>query len=67
MDKPRFPEECDLVAVTEKQVDYYGYVTEIDFDMRDPRIRVEFYPGEELWFDFAQVRLVTTPAERMEV
>ena len=60
----RPPEEFDLVAVTIKHVDYYGYISEIDWDMRQPRICVEFYPGNESWFDFNECRIMDYPMEK---
>ena len=56
-----FPEIHDLASITIKQIEYYGYVDEIDFDMRDPRICLEFHPGCRVWYDFAEVRLVNYP------
>lgn len=57
----RFPEETDFVSVTIKHVDYYGYVDAIDFDLRDPRIRVEFHPGYCLWFGMDEITRVHYP------
>lgn len=64
MTEKRFPEVYDLVAITIKQVDYYGYVDNIDYDMRDPRIKVEFYPGHASWFRFDECRLVEYPEDK---
>lgn len=61
--REKFPEICDLVAVTFKNVDYYGYVDEIDFDLRHPRILVEFFPGQGKWFDFSEIRYVEYPKD----
>lgn len=59
----KYPEECDLVAVTIKHVDYYGYVDAIDKDWQCFRIRVEFFPGDSRWFDLSECRLVEYPKE----
>lgn len=53
----RVPEVHDLVSVTDKHVEYYGYVDDIDFDVRCPQICVEFYPGCRHWFDWNEVTL----------
>lgn len=55
----KFPEVCDPVSVTTDHVEYFGYVDDIDFDMRHPQICVEFYPGCRRWFDFSEVTQVT--------
>lgn len=60
----RFPEVPDLVAITENQVDYYGYVDAVDYDMRAPRVCVEFLPGCRRWFDLTEVRFVNFPTEK---
>jgi len=57
----RFPEYCDLVAVTIKGMEYYGYVDAVDYDMRHPRIKVEFYPGCSSWFDFPDIKRMKYP------
>jgi hypothetical protein len=59
-----WPEVHDLVAVTIKQVDYYGYVEHINYDVRDLYILVEFYPGCSRQFEPAEVRLVKFPEEK---
>ena len=61
----RFPEYCDLVAVINRkeQVEYYGYVIDIDYDMRHPAIKVEFWQGCSQWFDFADIKMVKYPEE----
>lgn len=59
----RWPQEFDFVAVTVKQVDYYGYIDQIEYDMRNPRVKVEFYPGFIMWFDMEEIRFVEFPAE----
>jgi hypothetical protein len=61
MVEPRPLEEHDLVAVTVKQVEYYGYITSIDWDVRYLSVRVEFFPGEESTFDMSEVKRVTYP------
>ncbi len=64
MSAARFPEEADLVSVTVKSVEYYGYVDAVDHDMRCPRVRVEFFPGNASWFDFGEVTMVAFPAKQ---
>lgn len=61
----RFPKECDLVAVMhhKERVEFYGYVIDIDYDMRHPAIKVEFWPGYSSWFEFAEVKMVKYPEE----
>lgn len=60
----RFPEIHDLVAVTVGCLDYFGYVSDIDYDMRDPRLKVEFEPNSNgKWFVFADCRLVDFPKD----
>lgn len=58
------PEIHDLVSVTHKGCDYYGYIYDIDWDMRSPAIKVEFWPGESSWFEFSEVTLVEFPEKR---
>lgn len=60
----RFPEYCDLVSVTEDNVEYYGYIDDIDYDFRDPRFSVEFYPGTRLWFGLNEITLVEYPEKK---
>lgn len=60
----RFPELYDLVAVTHKQVEYYGYVYDIEYDFRNPRIAVQFFPGDYTWFDLGEVTLVEYPEKK---
>lgn len=60
----RFPEYCDLVSVTEKQVEYYGYIDGIDYDFRNPRFCVEFFPGHRLWFGLDEIKLMEYPVEK---
>ncbi len=57
----RFPEPQDLVSVTERHVEYFGYVDAMDYDLRAPRVNVEFFPGCRRWFDLSEVRLVKFP------
>lgn len=57
----RFPEETDLVSVTIKGVEYYGYVDKVDYDLRSPGVRVEFLPGTASWFDMGEVMMVRYP------
>jgi hypothetical protein len=60
----RWPEECDLMAVTIKQVEYYGYVDAIDFDIRQPMLKIEFAPGHSQWFDMSECKFVEYPEEK---
>ena len=48
----RFPEIHDLVSVTVNSVEYYGYIDDIDFDLRCPTVMVEFFPGSRKCFEF---------------
>lgn len=57
----RFPEEQDLVSVTIKGVEYYGYVDKVDYDLRCPGVRVEFFPSNVRWFDMGDVTMVRYP------
>lgn len=57
----RFPEEHDLVQVTLKGVEYYGYVDKVDYDLRCPGVYVEFFPGSRSWFDLGDVTMVHYP------
>jgi hypothetical protein len=57
----RFPEESDLVSVTVKGVEYYGYVDKVEYDLRCPGVYVEFFPGRPLWFDLSDVTIVEHP------
>lgn len=61
----RFPEPHDLVSVTERQVEYFGYVDAVDYDLRCPRVQVEFLPGICRWFDLSEVTRVKFP-ERVD-
>lgn len=60
----KIPEEHDLVSVTVKHVEYYGYISKIDWDMRCPSIIVEFFPGYEIEFDFNDVKFMDFPKEK---
>lgn len=62
----RFPEYCDFVAVTNKkeQVEFYGYVIDVDYDLRHPSVKVEFWPGCSSWFDFADIKFVEYPEQK---
>jgi hypothetical protein len=55
----RFPELYDLVAVTKDHTEYFGYVSDIDYDLRAPRIQVEFFYRTSVWFDLSEVRFAT--------
>lgn len=57
----RYPEVHDMVEVIYKHVPYYGYVVDIDFDMRCPTMLVEFFPGCSMNFDFADCKLMEYP------
>jgi hypothetical protein len=57
----RFPEVCDFVAVTVDYVEYYGYVDDVDFDLRHPSVVVEFFPGCRQRFDFSEITFVKFP------
>ncbi len=63
MNQKRFPEPSDLVSVVSDRVEYFGYVDDMDYDLRDPRVCVEFFPGQRKWFDLSEVRLVALPQE----
>jgi hypothetical protein len=60
----RFPEIVDLVAVTNKHVEYYGYIDDIDYDFRNPRFLVEFFPGQSLWFGLDEITLMEYPEKK---
>lgn len=60
----RFPEMHDLVAVNVHYVDYYGYVDRIDPDYRNPRFKIEFFPGCSGWFDLKDIHLVDYPKDK---
>lgn len=66
MANERFPEMHDLVAVMhpKERVDFYGYVYDIDYDLRNPRVAVEFWPGEHTWFDMGEVTLMEYPEKK---
>ena len=59
----RFPEVDDFVMVTLKGVSYYGYIYRIDYDLKNPSVQVEFYPGHSIWFDMSEIVLVKHPEE----
>lgn len=59
--KPRYPEPHDMVEVMHESVPYYGYVVYVDFDMRNPTINIEFFPGCRKNFDFADCKLMKYP------
>ena len=61
--KNRFPEMHDLVRVRVKGVDYFGYVDDIDFDMRNPRVCVEFYQYTRLWVDMSEIHFIKFPED----
>lgn len=63
MNHERFPEVHDLVAVNIKGVDYYGYICDIDYDLRSPSVGVEFFPGGIAYtrFDFTDIQMVDFP------
>lgn len=62
MKKPeRWPQLDDFVAVTDDNVDYYGYVVDIDFKLN--RIKVEFFPYVSYWFGLDEVRFVSYPED----
>lgn len=67
VDMKKWPEVCDFVSVEVKGVLYYGYVDDIDFDLRDPRICVEFYPGCRNWFSFGEFELCNYPHPMTQV
>lgn len=62
----RFPEPHDLVSVTERQVEYFGYVDAIDYDLRDPRVSIEFFPGYRQWFSINEIRFAEFPKTSTE-
>lgn len=63
MNKPL--EETDLVAVTIDQVDYYGYIEQINWDSRDLSVSVQFHPKHKaIWFDMHEARKVNFPTDR---
>uniref|UniRef100_A0AAU8HYW2 KTSC domain-containing protein n=1 Tax=Rhizobium phage IG49 TaxID=3129228 RepID=A0AAU8HYW2_9CAUD len=60
----QIPEVHDLVSVTVDHVEYYGYVSSLDLDVRFLTARVEFYPGYERTFDLKDIKLVHFPEPR---
>lgn len=61
MQPQRFPEMHDLVSITEKSVEYYGYIDDIDFDVRNLSVCIEFFPGSRKWFDMKDIKFVKFP------
>jgi hypothetical protein len=57
----RWPEPHDFVAIDIKGVEYYGYVDDIDFDLRHPSVTVEFYPGCRREYDLAEIKFMDFP------
>ncbi len=66
MNHERFPEIFDMVRVTIGYAEYYGFIIDIDYDMRDPTVRVEFYRGCEDNFSFKDITIIEVP-EPMEL
>lgn len=62
----RFPEVNDFVAVTERQVEYYGFIDAIDYDLRGPRVCVEFFADHRRWFDLTEIKLMQFPEAAKE-
>lgn len=60
----RFPELYDLVSVSAKSVEYYGYIDDIEYDLRCPRVCIEFYPGNSQWFDMSEVKMMNYPTAK---
>lgn len=62
----KVPEVCDLVSITHKGVEYYGYIDDISFDMRDPGVKVEFFPGCSNWYGFDEIKHVEYPKDKLK-
>lgn len=60
----RFPEVSDFIGVTYKNVEYFGYVYDVDYDFRHPKWLVEFWPGESSWFDLDQLTVYDFPIKK---
>ena len=58
------PKMHDLVAITIKQVEYYGYVDDIDYDVRSLMACIEFAPSHREWFDLSEIKRVEYPEEK---